>query len=745
MIGSPYVLQLATHLLPAPLNAPQQSVAVENAALREGSQAGQRIVQTVPSLIAPQAESAAPHQHDMMTPAPRAPPAIIDPPAPAPDAAPAAPPALNNPAAPPPPPPPQNNAAAGGMVAAAGPGAGAFGMLAAPADDEFGPPANANAAANPQNQLWLLAKLAFAVTLFSQNASTTRTVILHVAAILIFLFQTGMVRVQWVRGVLPPPPGPLVGPAVAQAPQEGVGAEGGGEAQALLEEQQQQQPLVAGLGRPTISSLQQSQDLHQAYQLSTELVSHLTHPSSTSRTLQTLGSTLSLALSAALRTAGQRNTALTFLDTLHTLLKTFRASSDAEKEEGLFSGVFNKGGRWMGESMGRLVKEGGGEVLVLRALVVLWLDVFKARKGGRWVERLEGFWVRGNGEVVQRLLGVGYLPLSRKVVEVLGWVGGCDCRVLASLRPFCVELLERTEEVRALVMLEDEEEACEFWVDPLHSGKVFDRQILRDLAGLFLGCVEYGLESMDKSMLEELKGFDVLFKGLLREPRLCVCVFKLLSDNDAALIQFMIKLIRTSNLLKERMSSSNKATRMIISNTFKYSLNVNTKLFQEEDDDEEGEEEGGEKEEKSTSLKSYLNPHAMFYLFLHHSYFDPSLLLDLLISSETQVLEFLVEYIKYATATSRELVESIQFISEKTEEQKQEHEEEEAVGGCEEAVRGSLERMKECFSGLWAKVVGLEDGGVFPYKAGVLVELLEGMVQVLNGILMGMGGEVEWE
>ncbi|KAG0027930.1 hypothetical protein BGZ82_008699 [Podila clonocystis] len=69
------------------------------------------------------------------------------------------------------------------------------------------PPLNAQEiAARDQRRaasLWLIMKLAFAVYLFSQNGSLERIVLLHIAALIIFLHQTGRLRI--VRRIAPQP------------------------------------------------------------------------------------------------------------------------------------------------------------------------------------------------------------------------------------------------------------------------------------------------------------------------------------------------------------------------------------------------------------------------------------------------------------------------------------------------------------------------------------------------------------
>ncbi|KAF9954530.1 hypothetical protein BGZ72_004503 [Mortierella alpina] len=115
-------------------------------------------------------------------------------------------------------------------------------MAAAGAGAGTGPAAAPGVAATPNAQeiaardqrraasLWLLMKLAFGVYLFSQNGSIERIVLLHIAALVIFLHQTGRLRI--VRrigqppgdappGIVNPPPGyQAQGPNLAQQQQQ---------------------------------------------------------------------------------------------------------------------------------------------------------------------------------------------------------------------------------------------------------------------------------------------------------------------------------------------------------------------------------------------------------------------------------------------------------------------------------------------------------------------------------------------
>ncbi|KAI9089405.1 hypothetical protein DFS34DRAFT_598082 [Phlyctochytrium arcticum] len=91
-----------------------------------------------------------------------------------------------NPQPAPAPPAPAPAQAAGAPILNAG-----FGGAAANPEDEFGDQAR-NA---PQNPFWLLLKLSFMVYMFSHNSSLTRIILMNAVAMVIFLVQTGRLRV----------------------------------------------------------------------------------------------------------------------------------------------------------------------------------------------------------------------------------------------------------------------------------------------------------------------------------------------------------------------------------------------------------------------------------------------------------------------------------------------------------------------------------------------------------------------
>ncbi|KAJ3036381.1 hypothetical protein HDV00_002797 [Rhizophlyctis rosea] len=152
----------------------------------------------IPGLVPPPAAAPAPHAVPQHQPAP--PPPQPQQPAPA------------APAAPAPNPAPANAAAA------------AFGLNAAAAapPDEFG--AAAGGANRIQNAIWLLIKMTFLLYLFNQNASLERMILLNVIALVIFLFQTGVLRFRRVNGAAAGAPAAPGGGVGGQAQDNGAGA-----------------------------------------------------------------------------------------------------------------------------------------------------------------------------------------------------------------------------------------------------------------------------------------------------------------------------------------------------------------------------------------------------------------------------------------------------------------------------------------------------------------------------------------
>ena len=65
-------------------------------------------------------------------------------------------------------------------------------------DDEFGDARN-----RPQEAVWLLAKLAIFIYMFSQGASITKIIIMHAIAALVFVVQTGLFRMPNFGAFLP--------------------------------------------------------------------------------------------------------------------------------------------------------------------------------------------------------------------------------------------------------------------------------------------------------------------------------------------------------------------------------------------------------------------------------------------------------------------------------------------------------------------------------------------------------------
>ncbi|XP_022810395.1 uncharacterized protein LOC111347377 [Stylophora pistillata] len=103
------------------------------------------------------------------------------------------------------------------------------------------------------------------------------------------------------------------------------------------------------------------------------------------------------------------------------------------------------------------------------------------------------------------------------------------------------------------------------------------------------------------------------------ETELCDCVMTLFVDQDDELVESMLALLLIFQELHRNFSSS----------------------------------------EIATNILRQLNPHWLFAAFTESVQFDPSLLLDLLISSETRFLEYLTKYLRFVVSDWGEFTQSL--------------------------------------------------------------------------------------
>ncbi|KAI7867858.1 hypothetical protein BDF14DRAFT_635544 [Spinellus fusiger] len=110
-----------------------------------------------------------------------------------------------------------------------------------------------------------------------------------------------------------------------------------------------------------------------------------------------------------------------------------------------------------------------------------------------------------------------------------------------------------------------------------------------------------------------------------------------------------------------------------------------------------------------------INPHNLFLYFLYKTGMSHEILVDLLMSDETEFLEFFVEYLRYIEGRPNEFIRACKDMSSDSEE-----EEEEVVSG--------IEAVSTIFRDL-VTIITLE---TFPYNATVLVRRLQTIIALLE-------------
>ncbi|KAI9348113.1 hypothetical protein BDR26DRAFT_853997, partial [Obelidium mucronatum] len=187
--------------------------------------------------------------------------------------------------------------------------------------------------------------------------------------------------------------------------------------------------------------------------------------------------------------------------------------------------------------------------------------------------------------------------------------------ILMALDPFIVNCRDSGSFRKILF---DETKYCEFWIDAsrAETSRV-DRQGFRHFLGLFLKAVEYFMEqscvsAFGQTHVSLLQRFDSLVAEIPDDPKVFEGLYSLVSENDQYLISFMLSLTK----LEQRLIKSE--TRMHFDRNMPWT---------------------------AVLLGDYSSK-VLFSKFLESTGYDSMILIDLLMSSETCFLEFLLLFVK---------------------------------------------------------------------------------------------------
>ncbi|KAJ3136178.1 hypothetical protein HK100_001952 [Physocladia obscura] len=222
-------------------------------------------------------------------------------------------------------------------------------------------------------------------------------------------------------------------------------------------------------------------------------------------------------------------------------------------------------------------------------------------------------------------------------------------KVLQGIKPFLEDCVQ--ENVLSQLSNPNNIQRCELWNE--YHDISMNRQSLRQLISLILACLgqytagftpslnlpEGHDESLDKTAIlhHNLKSCVDLFANITFTPELLDMIFVIVSESDSFMFQSLLSLTRIAAIAQSSPSQWALLNQEIPS----------LKIFLPTDED--------------GNQPNLI--HALFAKFINQTGKDVSILVDFLMSSETEFLEFLLVYIKYATATINSFEASSIFVS----------------------------------------------------------------------------------
>ncbi|KAI9304790.1 hypothetical protein BJ944DRAFT_240244 [Cunninghamella echinulata] len=320
---------------------------------------------------------------------------------------------------------------------------------------------------------------------------------------------------------------------------------------------------------------------------------------------------------------------------------------------------------------------------------IIFLDnIVMSDDDDQWISTLTQLWyhshiavVRKSMEFTIRLLKYysTIKQLNLKVVpQFISFIYHCK----AVLSPFQLQLLQ-------------EHDRTEFIYQPLFNDKdnhtlTLDRECLNLLIQISItiiyNIIQYDINDVPMSIKISLEETMTLFLKFISN----IC-----GSNDQSTIRLQLDILHIHLLLEQQQSTMKKKSCISWSNLF-------------------------------SPLFNHINPHTLFLYFLQRTGMDHELIIDLLISNETDMLLFLVKYLKFIERHPTTFITTFnQLIHDEY------IEEEEEIDG-EEADEG--EHIYTFISLLYQLTVILQSN-VFPYNATVLVRRINSVIQCLQQLL----------
>ncbi|CAO3639120.1 unnamed protein product [Cunninghamella echinulata] len=312
----------------------------------------------------------------------------------------------------------------------------------------------------------------------------------------------------------------------------------------------------------------------------------------------------------------------------------------------------------------------------------------------QWISALSQLWYHSHITVVRKSM-----EFTIRLLKYYSTIKQLNLNIVPQLISFihhCKAILSSFQ-----LQLLQEHDRTEFFYQPLFNDKdnhtlTLDRECLNLLIQIIItsiyNLIQYDINEVPISIKISLEETMTLFLTSIDTPiNLLEFISNICGSDDQSTIRLQLDVLHIHLLLEQQQSMMKEKSCISWSNLF-------------------------------SPLFNHINPHTLFLYFLQRTGMDHELIIDLLISNETEMLLFLVKYLKFIERHPTTFITIFnQLIHD-------EYVEEEEV---DEEDEDEEEHIYTFISLLYQLTIILQSS-VFPYNASVLVRRIHSVIQCLQ-------------
>ncbi|CAO3614831.1 unnamed protein product [Cunninghamella blakesleeana] len=318
-----------------------------------------------------------------------------------------------------------------------------------------------------------------------------------------------------------------------------------------------------------------------------------------------------------------------------------------------------------------------------------------------FISTLSQFWYHSHITVVRKSL-----ELTTRIIKHYSNKKQLNLKILTHLITF-INYCQSNLSSSHLQLLQDHDRT-EFFYQPLfndpqnETSLTIDRESLNMLIQLIItsinNLIQYDINdipvAIKLSLDETMTSFLVPIQSSIDALDF---IFNICGSNDQSTIKLQLDILNIHILLEQQSFMT------VVTNSYMSWSNLFSPLF------------------------NHINPHKLFLYFLQRTGMDYELIIDLLISNETDMLLFLVKYLKFIEQHPSTFINTFHQLFMHDKHNKYESEDEEI-----EEENDDDDETIYSFISLLYQIINILQSNVFPYNASVLARRIYSVIQCLQ-------------